>query len=377
MLSLFIFSLFMIFYTFAGYPLLLWWKSRGKELVLPVSTKLQHSVDVVLIVCNEEKNVRNKINNILQMDYPQQLVRLIVVDDCSDDRTAEIVAEFASEKLVLLKNTTRSGKAHGLNLAMQQAKADLIFFIDARQKITLNALRDLSAWFGEDSNVGAVSGELLFSAEGSNDVSQGLDAYGRYERFIRSRESILSSVPGVSGAVYMLRRDLFKPIPDDTILDDVLIPMQAIAAGYSVKYDGRVIAYDVPSNDIKREKRRKTRTIKGNYQLLMRNLQWCIPFYHPAGFEYFSHKVTRLLAPFFTFVTFMIGLGYGYEGFLLGYLYSLAVAIFIAVYPLSYFFPAAMKFMPVKVMSAFVALNWFNLLGFFDYCFGKKAKNWK
>lgn len=375
MLTLFIFCLLFVFYTFIGYPALLYFRRRAHTVLLPGSSVADKTIDIVLVACNESRNIRQKITNLLAMQYPQHLFKIIVVDDCSDDDTADIVEGFSSDKITLIRNQHRSGKAYGLNLAMKQATAELVFFVDARQEITTNALRNLSAWFEGDSKVGAVSGELVLRT--GDGVSSGIDFYSLYERFIRSTESVLGSVPGVSGAVYMLRRSLFMPIPEDTILDDVLIPMNAISAGYSVKYDPRVIAYDVPSNDMQRERMRKIRTIKGNYQVLFRNPIWTIPFLHPAGFIYFSHKVTRLFAPFFAIVSLLIAISFGFSGLLLGYLYAAAFAAFLCVYPASAKFPELLKFKILRIASAFVALNWFNLLGFYEYCFGYRAKNWK
>lgn len=375
MFTLFIFSLLFIFYTFIGYPALLYVRRRAHTVLLPESDVTDKTIDIVLVACNEARNIRQKITNLLAMQYPQNLFRIIVIDDCSDDDTVEIVEGFSSDKITLLRNQRRSGKAYGLNLAMQQATAELVFFVDARQEITTNALRDLSAWFKGDSKVGAVSGELVLRTD--DGVSSGIDFYSLYERFIRSTESVLGSVPGVSGAVYMLRRSLFMPIPEDTILDDVLIPMNALSAGYSVKYDPRVIAYDIPSNDMHRERMRKIRTIKGNYQVLFRNLHWTIPFAHPASFVYFSHKVTRLLAPFFALASLCTALYFGYSGLMLGYLYAAGLVAFLCAYPASIQFPKLLQFKILRIASAFVALNWFNLLGFYEYCFGYRAKNWK
>jgi biofilm PGA synthesis N-glycosyltransferase PgaC len=224
--------------------------------------------------------------------------------------------------------------------------------------------------------VAAVSGELRLKSTDS-DRSSGMDAYQKYEKFIRKTESSISSVPGVSGALYMLRRSLFQPLPNDTILDDVLIPMRAAVGGNWIGYDDRAIAWDVPSDDLKREKLRKTRTLQGNYQLLFRNLSWCLPGGHPLWFQYLSHKVSRLSAPFFGMAAFILSVCLYQQGNDWAGVFAMGIALSVALYPLSLMLPVLNSSKLVRIVSSFIALNWFNLIGFFQYLFATKKQSWK
>jgi biofilm PGA synthesis N-glycosyltransferase PgaC len=264
MMYLFVFLIILIFYIFAGYPLLLFIlaKNKGGKKSPPVGS-YKNSITAVIVVCNEESVVEEKINNILSLDYPEEKLNLIIVDDASTDNTVDFIKRVNSKRIMLLTTKQRSGKAAGLNYAMEFVNSDLVFMLDARQSINLTAAKDLSSWFEFDAQTGAVSGELQFKKENSNNTSEGMDGYWRYEKLIRKSESIISSVPGVTGAIYMMRTSLYQSIPEDTILDDVLIPMNIAAKGYWVGFDERAIALDIPSHDFHKE------TINSGYEIYL------------------------------------------------------------------------------------------------------------
>ncbi|MEH6449003.1 MAG: glycosyltransferase family 2 protein [Oleispira sp.] len=379
MIYIFVGLLVFIFYVFAGYPLLLAALTKysgGRSHSIPRGD-YKFTITAVIIACNEEQYIVEKINNVLSLDYPKEKLNVIIVDDASSDETARLVGSLKSDRITLLKTKKRSGKAAGINLAMTQVSTELVFMLDARQSINLTSAKDLSSWFEMNSSAGAVSGELQFKSEGQNNVSEGMDGYWRYEKFIRKSEAIIGSVPGVTGAIYMFKRSLYETIPADTILDDVLIPMNICKKGYWIGFDERAIALDIPSNDLKKEKIRKTRTIKGNYQLWLRNVAFTIPFYHPIWWQYLSHKVFRLLAPYAALLSLFISVLIGYQGYLMGYMYALLFMLTIMLYPLSLKAPQLLNFAILRLGISFIALNWFNMLGLFHYAFDKKQQAWK
>ena len=326
MIYLFFSLVILILYVFVGYPLILSVLVRIKPAVecrqAPCGNE-KFSITAVMIVCNEEKFIVDKINNLLSLQYTEKKLKILIVDDASTDQTVDLIKGFNSDRVTLLKTKERSGKAAGINYAMEHVTSDLVMMLDARQSINFTSAKDLSSWFEVDSLTGAVSGELQFKNEGKNDISEGMDGYWKYEKFIRKSESIIGSVPGVTGAMYMFKRSLYQNIPVDTILDDVLIPMNISKKGYWVGFDERAVALDIPSNDLTKEKMRKTRTIKGNYQLWFRNISFTLPFYHPVWWQYLSHKVLRLLAPYAALLSLIISLIIGNQGSLFGYGYAL------------------------------------------------------
>jgi len=143
-----------------------------------------------------------------------------------------------------------------------------------------------------------VSGELTFrDTENESTAGRGIGAYWRYEKMIRKSEASFRSVPGATGALYAIRKSLFQPIAQATLLDDVVIPMQAIVSGSRCVFEPEAIAWDDPSASLGQEAVRKRRTIAGAAQLLHHHPSWLLPWKNPIWFEFVSHKVLRLASP--------------------------------------------------------------------------------
>lgn len=375
-LIIFYFSLLLLFYIFIAYPLIIYF--LGRQIIRKPDTlnKVELTVSVLLVVCNEEKNIYKKIKNLLNLEYKNNDFDIYVVDDASDDDTVKIIKEINSDRIRLIQLDKRSGKAAGLNEGVSKISTDLIFLTDSRQVIDKHALKYLSEWFF-DTNVAAISGELLFLEDEANDFSKGMDGYWRYEKQIRKSEARYKGVPGVTGAIYMLRRELYRQIPVDTILDDVLIPMNCASHGYYIGFDERAKAWDIPSTVVARERKRKIRTISGNYQLLFRNPKWIMPFYHPLWFEFLSHKILRLVAPLLMAINYYCALLLSMNGFTIASMYLLLFTLFILSYPLSLMAPKINSNTLIRLSSSFISLNWFNFLALLDYLFSKKKTSWK
>jgi hypothetical protein len=146
--------------------------------------------------------------------------------------------------------------------------------------------------------VGAVSGDLILTEEGRGAaVSHGVGAYRRYESFVRLSESRVGSTVGATGAIYAMRRRLFQPFPEDTILDDVLIPMRIARSGYRVVFDPAALAFDRAPATAREEFSRKARTLAGNFQLLFRERWLLNPWANRLWLQTVSHKGLRLLGP--------------------------------------------------------------------------------
>lgn len=375
MIILFFLCILFVIYTYVGYPFILWVLTKDKAIEFPDHT-YNKDITILMVVCNEEKNIENKINNLLSLKYKGNK-KIIIVDDKSDDDTIKIINKF-SDKVTLINSRTRLGKANGLNIGMDFVTTELVMLVDCRQRIEKKSLIYLSSWFDSSIDIGAVSGELMFEATSNNGISEGMDGYWKFEKFIRKSEAKINSVPGVTGAIYMLRTDLFTPLPLDTLLDDVLIPMQCSKQGFRVIFDERAVAWDKQSDSTKKEKLRKIRTLSGNYQLLLRNPTWIIPALHPIWWQFFSHKITRLLAPFFGITSLIIAFNqYMLSGSAFFLFYVLSAIIILMLLPLSLYYPAINKNRFIKLISSFLILNWFCVLAAIRFIlFGSKGA-WK
>jgi len=128
-------------------------------------------------------------------------------------------------------------------------------------------------------------------------VGQGVSAYRRYESFVRLCESRVGSTVGATGAICAIRRALFSPLPEDTILDDVLIPMRIVRLGYRVIFEPAARAFDRAPGSAREEFGRKARTLAGNFQLLVRERWLLNPLGNRLWLQTISHKGLRLLGP--------------------------------------------------------------------------------
>ncbi len=288
-------SVAIIAYTYFGYPAWLWLRGRWKSVPVTRASVLP-SVSIVMVVRNEAVVLERKLRNLLALDYPAELCELVIVSDGSSDATEQVLAEHASERIRSVILSEASGKAAGLNEAMKIAKNDIVVLTDARQQIEPGALKLLMQNFA-DASVGCASGELLLGDPQSGESARGVGLYWRMEKAIRQMEADSGSVVGATGAFYAVRRKFLVPVPPETILDDVYLPMNVVRQGARVVFDDRAHAWDVASQGTGREFSRKVRTLTGNYQLLQL-APWLLTGQNPIRFEFVSHKLCRLLVPF-------------------------------------------------------------------------------
>jgi poly-beta-1,6-N-acetyl-D-glucosamine synthase len=293
-----------IAYVYAGYPALLavWARiapfdsAQGKPFGPAQGKPMTPAVSIVVAARNEAATVVRRIDNLLALDYPSELVQIVIVSDGSTDGTTAILERYRDQVDAVL--LPPGGKATALNAGVAAARHSIIVFSDARQSFAPDALRALVAPFA-NPHVGGVSGELLLDCEsggGTSNIGEGVGAYWRYEKWLRRHESAIGSTLGATGAIYALRRSLWRPLPADTILDDVLAPMRAVLAGYRVIFESNARAYDRAAA-AEAEFRRKTRTLAGNYQLLRLEPRLLVPFVNPVWCQFVSHKLGRLLVP--------------------------------------------------------------------------------
>ncbi|MBI4465504.1 MAG: glycosyltransferase family 2 protein [Acidobacteria bacterium] len=289
-----------VFYVYLGYPLLvLVWRWVARK---PVRKGYwEPSVTIVMAVHNERETIETKLLNCLELNYPRDRMQIIVSLDGPTDGTEEIARQYENRGIEVLYCPRHGGKAAALNQAVSVARGEVIVFVDARQRLELNAVRELVANF-RDSSVGAASGELILLDPKAPTNKQAADAVGlywRYEKWLRALESEIHSAVGASGALYAIRRELIQPLLEDTILDDVAIPMQTVLAGRRIVFEPAAKAYDRVACCPHAEFGRKVRTLMGNYQLLTQMPTLLLPWRNPVFLQFISHKVGRLLVPYF------------------------------------------------------------------------------
>lgn len=281
-------------YAYLGYPLFTALMARGYGDA-PDEQPVYPPLTVVVAAYNEAERIAERVRDILAQDYPAHDLHVLIVSDGSTDGTAA-AADIGDPRVTVLAMPENRGKAAAINAALAEIGTPLVAFTDVRQRFGAGALRALVAPFA-DARVGAVSGELMIEAAPDGSDAPGVGLYWKMEKRLRADEAELGWLHGVSGAVYALRRELFRPLPRGTILDDMWVPLQVVMSGNRVWMARDAIAYDHASTQSGEEFRRKLRTLAGNWQLIGRLPVLLDPVHNPVFFAWFSHKFLRLLVP--------------------------------------------------------------------------------
>lgn len=303
--------LFTIVYSYIGYPLLLWVSNFLIKLFQSKSThkKAINLPEVTLFIAayNESDYVEQKVKNTFSLDYPKEKLHQVWVTDGSDDETVDKLKKYSSA-ITVYHQSERNGKTGAINRGMNFIKTPVVIFSDANAMLNKNAIKNIIHEF-EDPKVGCVAGEKrIKTREKSSAVDAGEGIYWQYESRIKTFESNINSALGAAGELFAIRTALYKPIKDDTILDDFTISMQIAGNGYRIAYAPNAYATEDASVNIQEEFKRKIRIAYGGFQTFFRQTSLLNIFKHPLlTFQYFSHKVLRwLIIPFaliFVFIT--------------------------------------------------------------------------
>jgi glycosyltransferase involved in cell wall biosynthesis len=327
--SIYVVFLFLTIFPYAIYPLLVivWSKLSGKawdqEYIIP-------RVSMIISVYNEEKVIREKIANALSLDYPKDFFEIIVVSDGSTDRTNQIVTSIDDPRLVLHAYPERNGKTACLNQVVPDAMGEILVFTDANSMFPSDAILKLMRNFS-DSQIGLVTGWTKYRKAGGEEETTGL--YARLEKVTKFGESLISSCVGADGAVFAVRKALYRPLKDYDI-NDFVIPLHVIGQGKRVVLDPEVYCIEKPSEGEVKEFRRQVRITNRTLGAIWRNIMFLDPLHYGSfAFFLFSHKVTRFLVPFFFMGLFCVGLilsstSIVYAGLVIAHAVFIAVGIF-------------------------------------------------
>jgi len=290
--TIFLVSSVFILYVLFGYPLIaiLWARVLAKPIV---KTFVPRTVSILLPVHNGDRWLADKLRSIRELNYPRELLDTVVISSASQDGTLKIANEHAGPGLRVIE-VGQPGKAKALNAGLAVACGEILFFTDVRQSLAPDSLRALVAHFA-DPRVGVASGELVIR-EGSSYEEASVGLYWKYEKVIRSAQSRIDSVPGATGAIYAMRRDLAHTLPDGILLDDVYQPLCAYFQGYRITWEPDAKAFDYPAS-LRTEFGRKVRTLAGVYEIIGIFPRLLVPN-HRLWIHFVSHKLGRLLLPY-------------------------------------------------------------------------------
>ncbi len=368
----FLASGWLLVYTFAGYPAGVWllarWRPRriDKQNVTP-------TVSVIMVVRDNAMHIQAKLTNLSTLNYPRERMEIIIACDGCRDGTPRLARRFHDRRVRVLEYPVARGKSACINGAVADARGDVLLFTDARQTLAPIALRELVANLA-DPSVGIACGELLFT-DNQSSFAQGIDTYWRYEKALRLAESQSGSTISVSSALYAMRRELFEPLPTDTVLDDVLIPMRVTAAGRRVIFEPRSLAWDRLVQHPEQDRERRMQTLLGYCQLIQLAPWLLSPRSNPLWLRFVSHKLLRLAAPWLLLVLALTAavLARYHLDCLLTFALLVTLLALVAAGSVQ---PLFSRWLPVRLALTFYYLNLFSAQALVTYARKQGTPPW-
>lgn len=373
---LFWLSAFSIFYAYWGYPIVLWiisffkYKSH-KKYIEPYLPK----VSLLISVYNEEAVIEDKIHNSLMLNYPKDLIEILVISDDSNDRTNEIIKKYEDKGLVLRNYEGRIGKTACLNKAVPLSGGNIIIFSDANSMYEKDAVKNMVINFANDK-VGFVTGYTKYCSKDGEKISASIGLYSRIEKFTKKLESKIGSCVGADGAIFAIRKHLYKPLLDVDI-NDFVIPLNIIRQGFKGILEENAYCIEKTAGDPKGEFRRQIRITNRTLRAILNNIDLLNPFkFSLFSFELLSHKISKFLAPFFILTLFFTSIILINNGLV----YSLALLAQAMFFLLAWLGHNGLGFKGISKLSAlchtFAAINLAILGGWLKLFRGETYTTW-
>ncbi|HEY6249067.1 MAG TPA: glycosyltransferase family 2 protein, partial [Candidatus Angelobacter sp.] len=287
---------FALFYVYVGYPALLCLIAslRRQRKLAPRYTP---SISILIAACNEQANIRQKLEQTLQLDYPSDKMEILVLSDGSSDATDQIVTNFADSRVRLVRIPERRGKTNAQNQGVNHAQGEVLVFSDATTIYHAQALRYLAANY-QDPSVGAASGRYqYFDRHENSPTGLGTIAFWNYENIIKIRQSRISTLTGCCGCIYSVRKGVYTALAPD-VISDLVQPLWVIQQGYRVVFEDRALAYEQTTESTSEEFAMRVRVITRGMRGLLSVPELLKPWKYPwIAFQLFSHKILRWMVP--------------------------------------------------------------------------------
>jgi cellulose synthase/poly-beta-1,6-N-acetylglucosamine synthase-like glycosyltransferase len=368
-------SLALLVYVYVGYPIIAAVRARLSARP-PRKAPIEPAVSIVVIAHNEAERIGVRIENLLALDYPRHQLEIVIGSDGSTDDTVERARRYERFGVSVRAFQQHRGKPAVVNALVPLVRGEIVVFADARQRFEPDTVRHLVANFA-DPHVGGASGELVVEArEGTAPAGHGAAFYWRYEKAIRSAEGRVDSTIGATGAIYAIRRALFEPIPEDTLIDDVLIPLRLVRRGYRVVFEPEARAHDGASSTARQEFVRKTRTIAGTFQLMAREGWLLNPLQNRLWFETISHKVLRVALPMFHVSALASNIVLADSAFF-GTTLALQLIFYAAAFIGFLQRQAPRRMMVFSAPCAMCLLLWATIVGFYRFITHRQQVTWE
>lgn len=310
-------SVGIIFYTYFIYPIVLsilsgiYQVKKDAQYLFNRSQRRTKDIDdlpnvsIVIAAYNEESCIKERIDNLLLLDYPAEKINIHIASDGSSDGTNAILSSYSANNYHAHIFKENRGKMSVLNDLVNICEDEIIVFSDANTHFETDVIKKLVRHF-VDEKMGVVCGELHLVDGISGDNMDGI--YWRYEQVLKFHESRLGALLGANGAIYAIRKSLFEPLPANTIVDDFQIAMNISRKKYITHYDPEAIAIEEVAPNLKAEAGRRIRIGLGNYQAFFK-MPWALnPLLGWRFVAYISHKVFRWFAPHMMIIALLANL---------------------------------------------------------------------
>ncbi|HEY9118056.1 MAG TPA: glycosyltransferase family 2 protein [Roseivirga sp.] len=369
---------FIVFYVFIGYGILitLLAKFKTKKVWEPLQNEDLPNVTFVIAAYNEQDIIKEKLINTLNLDYPKNKLKILVVSDGSNDSTNQIVKQFP--EVDLQYKPERSGKIAAVNRIMPFIKNPITVFSDANVMINTSGLRNMVDHF-QSNLVGAVSGEkTVLSKKEDGASSSGEGFYWKYESYLKKKDSEWNTLVGSAGELFALRTHLYEPIDTNTLIEDFVMTMKLSANGYHVAYEPKALAMETGSESIEEETKRKVRISAGGIQAVLKLLPLLNFFkYGKLSFQYISHRALRWTLMPIAILGAFISIFYIAD---LNYIYGLIMRaqLFFGLLALTGYAirNGSTKIKIVFIPYYFIYMHYCVVLGWFKYFSGNQKVTW-
>ncbi len=371
----------LVLYSYIGYGVLLYFLVKIKKAITKsprFEPNFQPSVALIVPCFNEADYIEDKILNSLQLAYPAEKLQLIFISDGSTDDTHLRVKKYP--QVLALHEDARNGKAAAMNRAMQFVKAPIVVFCDANTELNPEAIREMVKHYA-DPGVGAVTGEKrIITKDKENASGAGEGIYWKYESFLKQLDSDFYTIVGAAGELMSYRTELFKPLPKDTLLDDLMQSMLIATNGFRVIYEKNAYAAETASANVGEELKRKVRIAAGAFQSMTRLPKAFNLFGNfKVSFLFISHRVLRwTLAPLSLLLLFVLNIPLALQD---GNIYSLLMFAQVVFYGMAllgwYLANKQIKVKALFVPYYFFIMNLCMYLGLIRFLRGKQSANWE
>ena len=366
-----------LIYIYVGYPFLLFLLAKIKPRSVQFDDQFFPTVSIIISAFNEEAIIEEKIKNTLSLDYPREKLDIWVVSDASTDKTDAIVESFQDSRIHLFRLKQRSGKTFGITSVMEKVKSQIVVFSDANSIYERSAVRQLVKYF-TDPQIGYVVGYARYYGEKAEASANQEEVYWSFEIKMKINESKIGSVVGGDGAIYAIRRELFKPLAQDDI-NDFVNPLQIILQGYRGIFNPYAVCYEEAAPSFFKEYWRKRRIVNRSWRGLWKNAQVLNPFKTGLfAWQIFSHKLLRWLGGVFVVLAFVLNLLLLNKGVFYQILFAMQLLFhLIALWGYWQDKKGKSNHFFINFIYYFDMVNLASLQGIWDAFLGKKYTTWK